>query len=106
LFASRRVTPVTCTSCGAKLHRILPGVPYYTLSFVAALMLEASWIPILFLALIQRWLWIAIVVAVLVGFNLAVAAFLNTLTRVEFENLEDARRDKPGRWYPEDRAGS
>ncbi|MBC8027041.1 MAG: zinc ribbon domain-containing protein [Steroidobacteraceae bacterium] len=106
LFAHRRVTPVTCVSCGTKLRRVFPGLPYYTLSFIAALMLEASFIPVLILAVFQQWLWIAVIVAVLLAFNLSTSAFLNSRTRVEFENPEDARRDEPGRWYPDDPSAS
>ena len=105
-FAHRRITPVSCTGCGAKLRRVLPGVPYYVLSFVAALMLEGAFLPVLFLAFLREWIWIAAIVVALLAFNLATSAFLNSRTRVEYENVEDARRDKPGRWYPEDRPGS
>ena len=41
------------------------------------------------------------IVAGLTALNLGVSVFLNKRTRVEYANLEDARRDKPGRWYPE-----
>jgi len=100
LFTTRRRSPVTCGNCGAKLHRVLPGVPYYTLSFITALMLEASLLPLLLLGLFRQWGWIAVVVIVLLAVNLAVSAFLNSRTRVDFADPEDARKDKPGRWYP------
>jgi hypothetical protein len=99
-FTTRRRHPVTCTNCGAKLQRVLPGVPYYTLSFITALMLEASSIPLFLLGLFRQWGWMAVVVMVLLAVNLAVSAFLNSRTRVEFAEPEDARKDKPGRWYP------
>jgi hypothetical protein len=104
-FASRRVSPVTCTGCGAKLRRVLPGIPYYLLSFAAAILLEGSFLPAIFLGLQRQWLWIVAIIVALVAFNLATSAFLNSRTRVEYENPDDARRDRPGRWYPEDRAG-
>ena len=100
LFAGRRRSPVTCTGCGTKLERVLPGAPYYTLSFLAALMLEAALPLALLLALLRQWMWIAVIVLLLVAFNLATSAFLNSRTRIEYENIEDARRDVPGRWYP------
>ena len=105
-FASRRYTSITCTGCGAKLRRVLPGVTYYTLSFVAALLLEAAFLPVLVLALLRQWAWIAVIVAVLIAFSLATSAFLNARTRVEYENPNDARRDIPGRRYSEDRGSS
>jgi uncharacterized membrane protein YdfJ with MMPL/SSD domain len=79
---------------------VLPGVPYYTLSFVVALMLEAALPLSILLGLFRQWMWIGLVVAALVAVNLATSAFLNSRTRVEHANVEDARRDKPGRWYP------
>jgi hypothetical protein len=101
VFTKRRRDPVTCTNCGVRLERVLPGVPYYTLSFVSALLVEAAVPVALFLALFRQWAWIAVLVSVLVAFNLAVSAFLNSHTRVEFLDPADARKDKPGRWYPE-----
>jgi len=100
LLTTRRRHPVTCTNCGANLHRVLPGVPYYTLSFITAVMLEASLIPLLGLGLFRQWGWIAVLVIVLLAVNLAVSAFLNSRTRVEFADPKNARKDKPGRWYP------
>jgi hypothetical protein len=29
-----------------------------------------------------------------------VSAFLNSRTRIEYADVTDARRDQPGRWYP------
>jgi hypothetical protein len=42
-----------------------------------------------------------VIVAGLLALNLGVSAFLNARTRVEYVNIEDARQDKPGSWYPE-----
>jgi hypothetical protein len=100
LFTTRRRHPVTCTNCGARLERVLPGVPYYTLSLITALLLEAAFPSALIFALFQQWVWIAVIVAGLVVFNLGVSAFLNARTRVELADPADARKDKPGRWYP------
>jgi len=100
LFTTRRRHPVTCTNCGARLERVLPGVPYYTLSLITALLLEAA-IPIaLFLGFFRQWTGIAVIVAGLLAVNLGISAFLNARTRVEFVDPADARKDKPGRWYP------
>ena len=100
LFTSRRRDPITCTNCGAKLERVLPGVPYCTLAFIAAMLLEAA-VPVsLILTIFGKWIWIAGIVAGLVALNLGISAFLNSFTRVEYANIEDARRDEPGRWYP------
>ena len=99
-FTSRRRMPVTCTNCGVKLERVLPGVPYYSLAFVTGLVMEVSLVPMLLLALVQKWLWVAAVLVALVLLNLGVSAFLNARTRVEFADPKDARKDKPGRWYP------
>jgi hypothetical protein len=100
LFTTRRRHPVTCINCGAKLERVLPGVPYYTLAFLTGMLIEAA-VPVgLILAIFQQWSWIAVIVASLLLFNLAVSAFLNSRTRVEYADIQDARRDQPGRWYP------
>lgn len=80
---------------------MLPGVPYYTLSFVIAILTEISIFPLLFLAFSKKWAWVIAVITSLVVINLAVSAFLNRMTRVEFADPVDARQDKPGRWYPE-----
>jgi hypothetical protein len=39
-------------------------------------------------------------VTILATFDLATSAFLEARTRLEYANVEDARRDVPGRWYP------
>lgn len=100
LFTTRRRHPVTCTHCGTKLERVLPGVPYYTLAFMTGMLLEAAVPLALILAITRQWAWIAVIVVVLLAFNLAVSAFLNSRTRVEYADVTDARRDKPFRWYP------
>jgi uncharacterized protein (DUF983 family) len=100
LFARRRRDPVTCTNCGVKLERVLPGVPYYTLSFIVAILIEIAMVPVLFLIFARQWSWIAVVIAAAVAINLAASAFLNARTRVEFVDPADGRRDLPGRWYP------
>jgi hypothetical protein len=99
-FVSRRRTPWTCTDCGAKLMRVLPGLPYYTLNFAIAILTEVSILPLLFLAFSKKWGWVIAVITSLVIINLGVSAFLNRMTRVEFADPADGRRDKPGRWYP------
>lgn len=100
LFTTRRRRPITCTNCGARLERVLPGVPYYALSFITALLLEAALPIALILVFFRQWVWVGLIVAGLLAINLAVSAFLNARTRVEYANLEDARADKPGRSYP------
>ena len=100
LFTKRRRESVTCTNCGVKLERVLPGVPYYTLSFVVAIMVEIAVLPLLFLFFARQWSWFAVVIGAAVAINLAVSAFLNARTRVEFVDPADGRRDLPGRWYP------
>jgi len=105
-FVSRRRDPVTCTNCGTKLERVLPGVPYYTLAFINGMLAEAA-IPIsLLLLLLGQRTWLAALVIALVTLNLGVSAFLNSRTRVEFVDPADDRRDEPGRWYPDDPADS
>ena len=101
LFTTRRRHPVTCTSCGVRLERVLPGVPFYTLSFITGMLLEPAILATLVLAIFEQWAWVAAIVAGVLAFNIAVSAFLNSRTRVEYADLEDARRDKPGRWYPQ-----
>jgi uncharacterized membrane protein len=101
LFTSRRRHPVRCTNCGTKLERVLPGVPYYTLAFITGMLLEIAVLVSLFLIVVGQWKWIVVIVAGLTALNLGVSVFLNNRTRVEYANIEDARRDKPGRWYPE-----
>lgn len=101
LFTSRRRHPVTCTNCGVKLERVLPGVPYYSLAFITGMMAEAGALASLFLSITGHWTWIAVIVAGLAALNLGVSMFLNSRTRVECVNIEDMRRDKPGRWYPD-----
>jgi hypothetical protein len=100
LFTRRRRDPVTCTNCGAKLERVLPGVAYYTLAFITGMMAEASVLVLVLLALFGQWGWIALLVGFLLVTNLGTSAFLNSRTRVEFVDPADARKDKPGRWYP------
>lgn len=78
----------------------MPGVPYYSLAFMTAVLLEAALPMALFLAIFRQWAWIAVIVAGFVAINLGISAFLNARTRVEYVNIEDSRRDKPGRWYP------
>lgn len=101
LFTMRRRHPVTCTNCGAKLERVLPGVSFYTLSFITGMLFEPAMFAALVLAFFRQWAWIAAIVAGVLAVNLAVSAYLNSHTRVEYADLEDARRDKPGRWYPQ-----
>jgi hypothetical protein len=100
-FTSRRRHAVTCTNCGARLQRVLPGVPYYTLALVTGLLSEAAILPMLIFILLGKWGWIAATVIGLMVINLGASAFLNARTRVEFEDPADARKDKPGRWYPQ-----
>jgi uncharacterized protein (DUF983 family) len=100
LFATRRRHPVTCTNCGARLERVFPGVPYYTLSFIVAILIELAVPASMLLALLRRWDWIAVTIVGGLIANLAASAFLNARTRVEFVDPADARRDQPGRWYP------
>jgi hypothetical protein len=100
LFTTRRRHPVTCTNCGTRLERVLPGVPYYTLAFITGMLLEAAVPLALLLGIFHQWAWIAVIVVLLLALNLAVSAFLNTRTRVEYADIADARRDKPWRWYP------
>ncbi|MET0232908.1 MAG: hypothetical protein ABW186_18405 [Rhodanobacteraceae bacterium] len=101
LFVSRRRDPVTCTNCAVKLERVLPAPSYYTLKFIAAILLEAAILPALLLVFGMAWVWLAIVIGALVAINLAVSSFLNARTRVEYVDPADARQDKPGRWYPQ-----
>jgi hypothetical protein len=79
---------------------VLPGVPYYTLSFIAAILIEMAVPASMFLALMRRWDWIVVTIVGGLIANLAASAFLNARTRVEFVDPADARRDQPGRWYP------
>ena len=79
---------------------MLPGVAYYSLSFVTGMMSEAAVLVSFFLVLSGQWRWIALLVGFLLVTNLGVSAFLNSRTRVEFVDPADARKDKPGRWYP------
>ena len=92
---------MTCTNCGVKLERVLPAPSYYTLKFIAAILLEAAILPALLLVFGMAWVWLAIVIGALVAINLAVSSFLNARTRVEYVDPADARQDKPGRWYPQ-----
>jgi uncharacterized protein (DUF983 family) len=101
MFISRRRRPVTCTSCGVKLERVLPGVAYYSIMTLIGLLTEVAALPLLFLVFLQQWLWIAVYIVALVAIHLGVSAFLNSRARVEFADPADARQDKPGRWYPE-----
>lgn len=100
LFTSRRRDPVTCKNCGTKLERVLPGVAYYTLAFMTAVLAEAGFMVALVLAFFSQWAWIAALVVGFVVINLGVSALLNARTRVEFVDPADGRRDRPGRWYP------
>ena len=104
VFTTRRRSPVTCTDCGTKLERVLPGLAYYSLSFITGMLAEAGALAVLLLGWMKEWVWIAVVVSSLVLINLAVSALLNWKTRVEFFDIKDARKDQPGRWYPEDPA--
>src|SRR4051812_25853014 len=99
-FTTRRRDPVTCSTCGTRLERVLPAIPYYTLAFVTGLMVEIALLPLGLLLLVHRWRWIALIIVVILGINLLLSTFLNARTRVEFADPADARRDKPGRWYP------
>ena|SRR5688572_32717016 len=101
LMTSRRRNPLTCTNCGVQLERVYPGVTYYSLAFITAILGEAAALCFVFLAFFQQWLWMALIVLVIVLTNMGVTAFLNRRSRLEFANLEDARQDKPGRWYPQ-----
>lgn len=100
MFTSRRRHPVTCTNCGARLERVLPGVPYYTLSFVIGMLAQVAAVPLLFLVLLQQWVWAVLTIVIVVLLNLAASTFLNSRTRVEFVDPADTREDKPFRWYP------
>ncbi|HEX6638982.1 MAG TPA: hypothetical protein VF033_15105 [Steroidobacteraceae bacterium] len=100
-FTTRRRSPIACTNCGTRLERVLPGVPYYTLSFVIAMLAEAAVPTVLLLAFFRQVGWIAVIVVSLVAVNLAGSAWLNRRTRVEFADPKDARKDRPGRWYPD-----
>ena len=100
LFISRRRSPVTCTNCGTKLERVLPGVPYYSLAFVTAILTEISGVALLLLGVSRQWTWIGTLFIGIALINLGVSAFLNARTRVEFVDPADGRRDLPGRWYP------
>ena len=101
LFTSRRRSAVTCTDCGTKLERVLPGVAYYSLAFFTGIIMEASVFAMLLMAFFQKWLLIGGVIVGLVLLNLGVSAFLNSRTRVEYAEPKDARKDQPGRWYPQ-----
>jgi hypothetical protein len=101
LFITRRRTPFTCTACGTKLERVLPASWYYTLNGMTALMAEVAGLLILLQLLLGKWPWAALVAVGTLLVNLGVSAFLNARTRVEYANIEDARRDEPGRWYPQ-----
>ena len=100
LFTSRRRSPVTCTDCGTKLERVLPGAAYYSLAFFTGIVMEASGFAMLMMALFQKWLLLGGVILGLVLLNLGVSAFLNSRTRVELAEPKDARKDSAGRWYP------
>jgi uncharacterized protein (DUF983 family) len=100
LFTTRRRHAVTCTNCGAKLERVLPGVAYYSLSFITGVLTESAFMVLLLFVILHLWTWIAVMLTGVFLINLAASAFLNSRTRVEFVDPADARRDKPGRWYP------
>jgi hypothetical protein len=76
-------------------------VPYYTLEFFIGLLVEPTALALLILMFLQKWAWVAGILIGFVGLNLGVSVFLNSRTRVEFAKIEDARQDKPGRWYPQ-----
>jgi hypothetical protein len=99
-FTTRRRTPLSCSCCGTRLHRVLPALPYYTIEFLTALMVEVAMLPVLLCLFMKRWDWIALIVAAVLAVNLLVSAFLNSRARLEFADPADARQDKPGRWYP------
>jgi hypothetical protein len=101
VFTARRRSPVTCTNCGARLERVLPGVPYYTLALVVGIAAQIAVLPLLWFAFVGSWGWFAMTLSGLVAINLGVSAFLNSRTRVEFAEPADARKDQPGRWYPD-----
>ncbi len=98
MFTTRRRHPVTCTNCGAKLERVLPGVPYYTLAFITGMLTERAFMLFLLFIISHQWTWSAVMMAGVFVINLASSAFLNARTRVEFVEPADARRDNPGRW--------
>src|SRR5215510_9485309 len=100
LFTTRRRDPFTCPNCGTKLERVLPGLPYYSLAFVTAVLAEIAVLIGLILAIFQQWFWMAALIAGVVVINLGISAFLNSRTRVEFVDPADGREDIPGRWYP------
>ena len=100
LFVSRRRDPITCSNCGAKLERVLPGIHYYSLRTAATVLQEAAVPGVIVLALFKGWVWVAVVVVALSLVNLGVSSFLNSRTSVEFADPKDARKDVPSRWYP------
>ena len=91
---------MTCTNCGVKLERILPGVPYYTLAFISGMLVEVAALALLLFGFARQWGWFAVTIAALVTINLAASAFLNARTRVELADPAGARKDEPFRWYP------
>ena len=100
VFVSRRRHSVTCTNCGARLERVLPGLPYYSLKFGTALVTEITILPLVIFGFMGKWVWIAALLLGLTLVNLGISTFLNARTRVEFADPADARQDKPFRWYP------
>jgi len=77
---------VTCTNCGVKLERVLPGVPYYALSFIAALLVEILAVASLFLLVEHEWMWIAGVAVALFGLMLSGAALLDSVSGMFWTN--------------------
>lgn len=99
-FTTRRRSQTTCTSCGARLERVLPAAWYYSLRFFTGLLAEVAALAVLGLSLFGAWPWAALVMATLLLVNLGISVFLNARTRVEYADIKDARRYQPGRWYP------
>ena len=102
-FSTRRRLPVTCTNCGQRLEIVYPKPWYYTLSLAAGLLVELSVLPLLFLIILQQWVWFAAVIAAFTLGNYLSTAFLNARAtiRVDTDPLDEgSSRELLGRWYP------
>jgi hypothetical protein len=100
-FTSRRRSSVTCQNCATVLQAVYPVSAYYLLTLASAVISEFVLFPLILLALLRMWGWLALSVGAALLINLLASTLLHARATLRVDDRDPvSRKETFGRWFP------